>query len=109
MAYPTRLAFCKLRLLSALKTRYTPRLSFEIDLGVKKSLEVGQILADLAREREELAAKRLAEGITEPAISESGSMDENLNTESSPQPAVVRAGSNLTSHRCATDDLKSID
>jgi ribosome-binding factor A len=41
-------------------TRYTPRLSFELDVGVKKSLEVGRILSDLAREREELAAQKLA-------------------------------------------------
>lgn len=42
-------------------TRYTPRLSFELDVGVKKSLEVGRILSDLAREREELAAQQLAD------------------------------------------------
>ncbi len=78
--------FLQAKIAKRIETRYTPRLSFEIDLGVKKSLEVGQILADLAREREELAAKRLAEGITEPAISESGSMDENLNTDQAHNP-----------------------
>lgn len=78
--------FLQAKIAKRIETRYTPRLSFEIDLGVKKSLEVGQILADLAREREELAAKRLAEGITEPAIGESGSMDENLNTDQAHNP-----------------------
>lgn len=78
--------FLQAKIAKRIETRYTPRLSFEIDLGVKKSLEVGQILANLAREREELAAKRLAEGITEPAISESGSMDENLNTDQAHNP-----------------------
>ena len=78
--------FLQAKIAKRIETRYTPRLSFEIDLGVKKSLEVGQILADLAREREELAAKRLAEGISEPAISESGSMDENLNTDQAHNP-----------------------
>ena len=78
--------FLQAKIAKRIETRYTPRLSFEIDLGVKKSLEVGQILADLAREREELAAKRLAEGITEPVISESGSMDENLNTDQAHNP-----------------------
>lgn len=78
--------FLQAKIAKRIETRYTPRLSFEIDMGVKKSLEVGQILADLAREREELAAKRLAEGITEPAISESGSMDENLNTDQAHNP-----------------------
>lgn len=83
--------FLQAKIAKRIETRYTPRLSFEIDLGVKKSLEVGQILADLAREREELAAKRLAEGITEPAISEQvigepGLMDENLNTDQAHNP-----------------------
>ncbi len=78
--------FLQAKIAKRIETRYTPRLSFEIDLGVKKSLEVGQILADLAREREELAAKRLAEGIAEPAHSESSSMDENLNTDEARKP-----------------------
>lgn len=78
--------FLQAKIAKRIETRYTPRLSFEIDMGVKKSLEVGQILADLAREREELAAKRLAEGITEPAVSESGLTDENLNSDQAHNP-----------------------
>ncbi len=53
--------FLQSKIAKRIETRYTPRLSFELDMGVKKSLEVGQILADIAREREELAAQRQAE------------------------------------------------
>jgi ribosome-binding factor A len=51
--------FLQAKVAKRIDTRYTPRLSFELDIGVKKSLEVGRILSDLAREREELAAQRL--------------------------------------------------
>jgi ribosome-binding factor A len=50
--------FLQSKLAKRIETRYTPRLTFELDQGVKKSLEVGQILADLARERQELEAQR---------------------------------------------------
>ena len=50
--------FLQSKIAKRIETRYTPRLSFELDMGVKKSLEVGQILADIAREREELAARQ---------------------------------------------------
>ncbi|MCA9190961.1 MAG: 30S ribosome-binding factor RbfA [Planctomycetales bacterium] len=50
--------FLQSKVAKRIDTRYTPRLSFEIDEGVKKSLEVGRILTELAREREELAAAR---------------------------------------------------
>ena len=53
--------FLQSKIAKRIETRYTPRLSFELDMGVKKSLEVGQILADIAREREELAAQRQAD------------------------------------------------
>ncbi len=39
------------RIADRIDTRYTPRLSFELDTGVKKSLEVDRILAELAEER----------------------------------------------------------
>lgn len=50
--------FLQSKIAKRIDTRYTPRLTFEIDDGVKKSLEVGKILADLAREREELAQQK---------------------------------------------------
>lgn len=58
--------FLQSKIAKRIETRYTPRLSFELDMGVKKSLEVGQILADIAREREELAARQApAESVQE--------------------------------------------
>jgi ribosome-binding factor A len=40
------------QLAKKIDTRYTPRLTFELDQGLKKSLEVAKILHDLAVERE---------------------------------------------------------
>ena len=34
-------------------TRYTPKLKFELDMGVKKSIEITRVLDELAREREQ--------------------------------------------------------
>lgn len=44
--------FLQSRIAKRIDTRYTPRLTFELDLGVKRSLEVGRILHDLSVERE---------------------------------------------------------
>lgn len=44
--------FLQSKIAKRIDTRYTPRLSFELDLGIKKSLEVGKILYELAQERE---------------------------------------------------------
>lgn len=46
--------FLQSKVAKRIDTRYTPRLSFEIDDGVKKSLQVGRILHEIALEREEL-------------------------------------------------------
>jgi ribosome-binding factor A len=46
--------FLQSKIAKRIDTRYTPRLTFELDLGVKRSLEVGRILLDLAKERESL-------------------------------------------------------
>ena len=45
-------------------------MSFELDVGVKKSLEVGRILSDLAREREELAAQKQSLELSQDSIQE---------------------------------------
>jgi ribosome-binding factor A len=45
--------FLQSQLAKRIDSRYTPRLTFELDQGVKKSLEVNKILQDLAREREQ--------------------------------------------------------
>ena len=36
-----------------IETRYTPKLSFELDMGIKRSIQITQILDELAKEREE--------------------------------------------------------
>lgn len=45
--------FLQSKVAKRIDTRYTPRLTFEIDTGVKKSLEVSQILQQIAEERKE--------------------------------------------------------
>ena len=50
--------FLQSKIAKRIDTRYTPRLTFELDQGVKKSIEVGRILHDLALERQALAADR---------------------------------------------------
>lgn len=44
--------FLQARIADRIDTRYTPRLQFILDTGVKKSLEVAKILAELERERQ---------------------------------------------------------
>lgn len=48
--------FLQSKVAKRIDTRYTPRLTFEIDDGVKKSLEMARILQDIAKEREEREA-----------------------------------------------------
>ena len=43
--------FLQSQLAKKIDTRYVPRLTFELDSGVKKSLEVAKILHELAEER----------------------------------------------------------
>lgn len=50
--------FLQAKIAKRIDTRYTPRLTFELDLGVKRSLEVGRILHDLAVERQALDSQR---------------------------------------------------
>ena len=45
--------FLQSRIADRIDTRYTPRLTFSLDTGLKKSQEVNRILAELARERAE--------------------------------------------------------
>ena len=45
--------FLQSKIAKRVETRYTPRLSFELDQGVKKSIEVQRILQELADERRE--------------------------------------------------------
>lgn len=50
--------FLQSKLAKRIDTRYTPRLTFELDTGVKKSLEMARILHQLEQERQQLAAQR---------------------------------------------------
>lgn len=68
--------FLQSKVAKRIETRYTPRLSFEIDEGVKKSLEVGRILSEIAKEREELEAQRQLSGET--VHSQTDPSDESL-------------------------------
>ena len=50
--------FLQSQIAKRIDTRYTPRLTFSLDTGVKKSLEVDRILHELALEREQRAAEQ---------------------------------------------------
>lgn len=60
--------FLQSKIAKRIDTRYTPRLTFTLDTGLKKSLEVNRILAELARERQEAAASEAGAdvGLAEP-------------------------------------------
>ncbi len=67
--------FLQSKLAKRIDTRYTPRLAFELDEGVKKSLEMARILHELEVERQQLAdrqAEETAEGL---AAENSGAED----------------------------------
>ena len=49
--------FLQSKIAKRIETRYVPRLSFELDQGVKKSIEVQRILHELAVEREKIAGQ----------------------------------------------------
>ena len=48
--------FLQSKIAGRIETRYTPRLQFKIDKGVTHSLEVGEILAKIQREKESQAS-----------------------------------------------------
>jgi ribosome-binding factor A len=50
--------FLQSRIADRIETRYIPKLRFEIDKGLEKSLAVGEILDQIRREREELSAAK---------------------------------------------------
>lgn len=53
--------FLQSRIAQRIDTRYTPRLQFKIDKGIQHSLEVGDILAKIEREREPASDSQLDE------------------------------------------------
>lgn len=56
--------FLQSRLGERIETRYTPRLSFVLDLGVKKSIEIARILREVLPET--VATEATAEGAEAP-------------------------------------------
>ncbi|MEZ6133777.1 MAG: 30S ribosome-binding factor RbfA [Pirellulaceae bacterium] len=60
--------FLQSKIAKRLDTRYTPRLTFELDQGVKKSIEVLRILNELQQERELLAQQNSAESSADDSI-----------------------------------------
>lgn len=68
--------FLQSKIAKGIDTRYTPRLTFEIDQGVKKSIEVARILQELAKEREEREQQ---------LSSEFGAVDESSSDSSPPE------------------------
>ncbi len=60
--------FLQSRIADRIDTRYTPRLTFVLDDGIKKSIAVNQILEQIAAEREENQPKTDPESQTDEAI-----------------------------------------
>ena len=82
--------FLQSKIAKRIDTRYTPRLSFEIDEGVKKSLEVSRILQELATERQQIEAERQqieAERQDSPPRSGNASLDEEYPSDQTSPPA----------------------
>ena len=50
--------FLQSKVAKRIESRHTPRLQFVIDKGIQQSLEVGEILARLQRERDDLATSQ---------------------------------------------------
>jgi len=60
--------FLQAKIAQRIDTRYTPRLTFSLDTGVQKSLEVDRILTQIAQEREELEREREAAVVGHAAV-----------------------------------------
>ncbi len=54
--------FLQSKIAKRIDTRYTPRLQFTIDDGIKKSIAVAEILQRIAEERKESESERAADG-----------------------------------------------
>lgn len=71
------------KLASRIDTRYTPRLEFVLDMGVKKSIEIAKILgrvlpADEAAEGEEVAEQSLDDDEDDDQAEDDGGLDSDL-------------------------------
>jgi ribosome-binding factor A len=73
------------RLADRIEMRYTPRLQFELDEGIKKALEVGKLFDKIEAERQQMPGHAAAsEAPSSEADSESDAADD---TECVPDPA----------------------
>lgn len=54
------------RLADRIEMRYTPRLQFELDEGIKKALEVGKLFDKIEAERQQVAGQNTASAADDP-------------------------------------------
>ncbi len=62
--------FLQSKIAKRIETRYTPRITFEIDEGVKKSIEIGKVFAQIAKERQEREAQDADQHTDPPAAAD---------------------------------------
>lgn len=86
--------FLQSKIAKRVETRYTPKITFELDQGVKKSIEVQRILHELAEERKQ----REQSQATEPAEGDDGLPDAQLPTDALPDD-------NLSDDNLSDDNL----
>ncbi len=79
--------FLQSKLAKRIDTRYTPRLAFELDEGVKKSLEMARILYELELERQGLADRQLVETAEDSAAEASAVEDSTVENSAAGEPA----------------------
>ncbi len=77
--------FLQSKLAKRIDTRYTPRLTFEMDDGVKKSLEMAKILHDLELERQQLGMERGHPDVADPVANDPVAKDAETDANSSAQ------------------------
>lgn len=71
--------FLQSRIADRIETRYTPRLRFELDGGVKKSLEIARVLA-------EVLGPSIGDGIVAPIEAETESPEDRRNVPADEEP-----------------------
>ena len=79
--------FIQTKIADRLTTRYVPHVTFVIDEGVKKSVEIARIIRE---ENEQLAADRAAAGITD--ADEAADEDDDTPDEQHPETPADQAG-----------------
>lgn len=75
--------FLQSKIANRIDTRYTPRLQFKLDDGVKKSIAIAQMLADVLPESE---ADTSPDGAAEPAAESGSDFQSESPRTASPEP-----------------------